>query len=70
MDNLSITQPCDTLCYARICNGGYRPQLQRFLHREYVNLYREAPTTLDVSARRTIFQMKEVLPSSLLLLEG
>jgi len=30
MENLAIAQHWDTLCYATICGGGYRPQIQRF----------------------------------------
>ena len=67
MENLSIAQHHDTLHYARICSGVYRPQLQRFRLGDYVYLQREAPTTLDVRAGRTILWVKEVLPSGLLL---
>ena len=37
---------------------------------DYVYLQREAPTTLDVRAGRTILRVKDVLPSGILLLEG
>ena len=70
MENLSIAQHRDTLRYARIRSGAYRPQLRRFRQGDYVYLQREAPTTLDVRAGRTILRVKEVLPSGLLLLEG
>jgi hypothetical protein len=70
MENLSIAQHRDTLRYARICSGAYRPQLRRFQHGDYVYFQREAPTTLDVRAGRTILRVKEVLPRGLLLLEG
>jgi len=70
MENLSIAQHRDTLRYARIRSGAYRPQLRRFRQGDYVYLQREAPTTLDVKAGRTILRVKEVLPSGLLLLEG
>ena len=70
MENLSIAQHCDTLCYASIRSGGYRPQLRRFRQGDFDYLQREAPTTVDVRAGRTILQVKEVLPSDLLLLEG
>ena len=59
-----------TLRYARICSDAYLPQLQRFRQGDYVYLQREAPTTLDIRARRTIFWVKATLPSGLLLLEG
>ena len=70
MENLSIAQHRDTLCYTRIHSGAYQPQLRRFRQGDYVSLQREAPTTLDVKAGHTILQVKEVLPSGLLLLEG
>lgn len=70
MENLSIAQHRDTLRYARIRSGAYRPQLRRFSKGDYVYLQREAPTTLDVKAGRTILRVKDVLPSGILLLEG
>ena len=70
MENLSIAQHRDTLRYARIRSGAYRPQLRRFSTGDYVYLQREAPTTLDVKAGRTILRVKDVLPSGILLLEG
>ena len=69
MKNLSIAQHCDTLHYARIHSGVYRPQFRRFQQGDYVYLQCEAPTTLGVRAGCTIFRMKEVLLSGLLLLE-
>jgi hypothetical protein len=50
MENLAIAQHRDTLRYARIRNGAYKPQLRRFKVGDYVYLQREAPTTLDVRA--------------------
>ena len=70
MENLSIAQHRDTLRYARIRSGSYRPQLRRFKVGDYVYLQREAPTTLDVKAGRTILRVREVLPSGILLLVG
>lgn len=35
-----------------------------------VYIEREAPTTLDVKAGRTILRVKDVLPSGILLLEA
>ncbi|CAM6090591.1 unnamed protein product [Calypogeia fissa] len=68
--NLAIAQHCDTLQYATICGGGYRPGIRRFNPRDYVYLQQVAPTTLDVTAGRTILQVRKVLPSGVLLLEG
>ena len=70
METLSIAQHRDTLRYARIRSSAYRPQLRRFSKGDYVYLQREAPTTLDVKARRTILHFKDLLPSGILLLEG
>ena len=69
MENLNIAQHRDTLRYARIRSGAYRPQVRRFSKGDYVYLQREAPTTLDVKAGRTILRVKDVLPSGILLLE-
>ena len=69
-ENLSIAQHRDTLRYACIRSGAYRPQLRRFSKGDYVYLQRETPTTLDVKAGRTILRVKDVLPSGILLLEG
>ncbi len=70
MENLAIAQHRDTLRYARIRSGAYKPQLRRFKVGDYVYLQREAPTTLDVRAGRTILRVKAILPSGVLLLEG
>ena len=56
MENLAIAQHRDTLRYARIRSGAYRPSLRRFSKGDYVYLQREAPTTLDVKAGRTILR--------------
>ena len=70
LENLAIAQHKDTLRYAHIRSGAYRPQLRRFKVGDYVYLQREAPTTLDVKVGRTILRVKEILPSVVLLLEG
>jgi hypothetical protein len=38
LENLSIAQHRDTLRYATIRGGGYRPQVRRFRPRDYVYL--------------------------------
>jgi hypothetical protein len=70
LENLSIAQHRDTLWYATIRGGGYRPQVRRFRPRDYVYLQQTAPTTLDVTAGRIILRVHEVLGSGVLLLEG
>ncbi|BBN08003.1 hypothetical protein Mp_4g07990 [Marchantia polymorpha subsp. ruderalis] len=69
-ENLAIAQHRDTLRYATIRGGGYRPSIRRFHVGDYVYLQQTAPTTLDVTAGRTILRVREVLPSGVLLLEG
>ena len=53
MKNLSIAQHRDTLRYACIHSGAYRPRLQRFRQGDYIYLQCEASTTLDIRAGRT-----------------
>ncbi|CAM6086019.1 unnamed protein product [Calypogeia fissa] len=69
-ENLAIAQHRDTLRYATIRGGGYRPSVRRFHVGDYVYLQQAAPTTLDVTAGRTILRVREVLSSGVLMLEG
>jgi hypothetical protein len=69
-ENLAIVQHKDTLRYAIIQGGGYRPSIRRFHVGDHVYLQQIAPMTLDVTAGRTILQMREVLASRVLMLEG
>jgi hypothetical protein len=69
-ENLAIAQHRDTLRYATIWGGGYRPSIRRFHVGDYVCLQQTAPTTLDVMTSRTILQVREVLVSGVLMLEG
>jgi len=70
MENLSTAQNRNTLHYAYIHSGAYRPQLRRFSEGDYIYLQQEAPTTLDVKAGRAIFRVKDILPNGILLLKG
>jgi hypothetical protein len=70
LENLSIAQHRDTLQYATIRGGGYRPQVHRFHPRDYVYLQQTTPITLDVIAGRIILRVREVLGSGVLLLKG
>ena len=70
LENLAIAQHRDTLRYATIRGGGYRPQVRRFAPGDYVYLQQTAPTTLDVTAGRIILRVKQVLASGVLELEG
>jgi hypothetical protein len=70
LENLSIAQHRDTLRYATIRRGGYRPQVRRFQLGNYVYLQQTAPTTLDITAGQIILRMREVLGSGVLFLEG
>ena len=69
-ENLAIAQHRDTLRYATIRGGGFRPSIRRFHVGDYVYLQQTAPTTLDVTAGRTILRVREVLSSGVLMLEG
>jgi hypothetical protein len=70
LENFFIAQHRDTLRYAMIRGGGYRPQVRRFQPGDYVYLQQTAPTTLDVTAGRVILRVREVLGFGVLLLEG
>jgi hypothetical protein len=69
-ENLAIAQHKDTLWYATIRGGGYWPSICRFHVGDYVYLQQTAPTMLDVMVGRTIWRMREVLASGVLMLEG
>jgi hypothetical protein len=69
-ENLAITQHRDTLRYATIRGGGYRPSIRRFHVGDYVYLQQIASTTLDVTIGRNILRVREVLASRVLMLEG
>ncbi|OAE34648.1 hypothetical protein AXG93_4034s1010 [Marchantia polymorpha subsp. ruderalis] len=68
--NLAIAQHRDTLRYANIREGGYRPSIRRFWVGNNIYLQQTALTTLDVTAGRTILRMREVLPFGVLMLDG
>jgi hypothetical protein len=63
LKNLSIAQHRDTLRYATIREGSYRPQVRRFQPSDYVYLQQTVPTTLDVTVGRIILRVCEVLGS-------
>jgi hypothetical protein len=69
-ENLAIAQHRDTLRYATIRGGGYQPSIRRFHVGDYVYLQQTTPITLDVTTGRTILQVREVLASRVLMLEG
>jgi hypothetical protein len=69
-ENLAIAQHRDTLRYAIIRGGGYRPSIRRFHVGDYVYLQQTTPTTLDVTMGRTILRVREVLAFGILMLEG
>jgi hypothetical protein len=69
-ENLAIAQHKDTLWYAIIRGGGYRPSIRKFHVGDYVYLQQTALTTLDVMPGRTILRMREVLDFGVLMLEG
>lgn len=67
IENLLIAQQRDTLKYACIRSGTYRPQFQWFKISDYVYLQCEAPTTLAIRAKKTILRVKAILFSGVLL---
>jgi hypothetical protein len=69
LENLSIAQHCDTLQFATIRGGGYRPHVRQFRPGDYVYLQQTTATTLDVIAGRIILRVCKVLGSGVLLLE-
>eukprot|EP00245_Coleochaete_scutata_P000411 TRINITY_DN1051_c1_g1_i1.p1 TRINITY_DN1051_c1_g1~~TRINITY_DN1051_c1_g1_i1.p1 ORF type:complete len:1227 (+),score=252.29 TRINITY_DN1051_c1_g1_i1:430-3681(+) len=69
-ENLKIAQHRDTLRYATIRGGGYRPRVRRFQPGDYVYLQQTAGRTLDVTAGRVVLRVKALKPSGVLLLEG
>ncbi len=69
-ENLAIVQQRDTLRYATIRGGGYRPSIRRFHVGDYVYLQQIAPTTLDVTIGCIILRVREVLVFGVFMLEG
>ncbi len=69
-ENLAIIQHRDTLQYATIRGGGYRPLIRRFHVGNYVYLQHTTPMMLDVTAGCTILRVRKVLASGVLMLEG
>jgi hypothetical protein len=69
-ENLAIVQHKDTMRYATIRGGSYRPSICRFHVGDYVYLQHPAPMTLDVMTSRTILRVREVLASRVFMLEG
>ncbi len=53
-ENLAIVQHKDTLRYATIEGGGYRPLIHRFHVGDYVYLQQTTPMTLDITTSRII----------------
>jgi hypothetical protein len=56
-ENLAIVQHRDTLRYATIRGGGYRPSIRRFHVGDYVYLQQIAPMMLNVTTCRTILRV-------------
>ncbi len=71
MENLAIAQHQNTMRYAIVFGGGYRPWVWRFEPKDYVYLQQTTPTTLDVTMRHVILHVQKVLLSrTLLMLKG
>jgi hypothetical protein len=69
-DNLRIAQHRDTLRYAKIRGGGFRPKYHRYSKGDYVYLQQVAKNTLETKAGRVILRVRKILPQGLLELEG
>jgi transposase InsO family protein len=69
-DNLRIAQHRDTLRYAKIRGGGFRPKYHRYEVGDFVYLQQVAENTLTTKAGRVILRVRKVLPQGLLELEG
>ena len=69
--NLAIAQHRDTLRYARVRSGAYRPVVRKFQPNDFVYLRRpNMASTLQIQARQTILQIVEVYNDGSLLLRG
>jgi hypothetical protein len=74
-DNLKIAQHRDTLRYARVHGGGFRPSVYRFYVGEYVYLRDSGiammgPSALQTAARGRILRIIEARPSGVMVLMG
>ena len=69
--NLAIAQHRDTLRYARVRSGAYRPVVRKFEVGDFVYLRRSnMASTLQIQAKQTILQVVEVYDTGSLLLRG
>lgn len=69
-ENLLIAQHRDTLRYARIRDGKYRPRIHRFMVGDYVYVHREKWEGLQMSSHEPVYRVQEVRPSGVLVLIG
>ncbi|CAM6017092.1 unnamed protein product, partial [Sphagnum balticum] len=67
---LATVQHMDTLRYAIIRGGSYRPSIRRFHVGDNVYLQQTTSMTLDVMAGRTILRMREVCGRPLVAADG
>lgn len=70
MDNLRIAQHRDTLRYAQVRSGAYRPKLRKFEVGDFVWVRTPTQNTLQTGVRSEVLRVKEVKPSSVLVLQG
>jgi len=74
-NNLQIAQHRDTLRYARVHGGGYKPSVYRFNVGDFVYLRQPGiamlgPSALQTAARKLILRVVEVKESGVLVLVG
>lgn len=68
--NLRIAAHRDTLRYAMVRGGGYKPKLRKFEVGDFVYLRQPNPKGLMPYTRSAIFKVHEVRPTGVLLLQG
>ncbi len=70
MENLSITQHQNTLRYAHVRSGNYKPKVKQFDVGDFVYFQPQPNDTLDTSYGRTILKIKAIMPLGVLELQG
>jgi hypothetical protein len=68
--NLAIAQHRDTLRYAQVRSGAYKPRLTKFAAGDFVYLRRPTSTALHMRVRPTIYKIYQVRASGRVVLQG
>jgi len=69
MENLSIAQHRNTLRYAHIQGGSYKPEVRQFDVGDFLYCQRQPNDTLDPSSSHTILRIKVIKPLGVLELQ-